>query len=313
MKTSGSQNDAWIKRFDYIQQVKSRLSPLPQPLDFTQKNRILMKINGIGRKAKSLRSSSGKIVKLPYKILCSGLYANQTPLSFLVQGQAGKVSLCLGTWTFPNNKKNFQHSLNNRLEQLNSVLKGLYPYLEIEPINDHQKFLNNRSRELGSAPCIGLVLGHPSTMETDAQDGATSMDRLFQAMSSCPDGWAFLVLAEPVPETLVRHYRTSLFNEMRAIQFAIKAEEISEAFGKNYTRMLQVAVQSQTEGITSGAWKTAVYLPEMPCQFKAPGHTLCEKHDQCITVRIHQPGLKAVLSFMPELPYPGAWKQPSIW
>src|SRR5215212_2470716 len=97
-------------------------------------SRRLLRVAGIGRPDKEARSRRPDPESLrwrpPTAELITGLYGYRIPLAFQVVGSPEGVRVHLGTWSARTGPDQAQ---DRRIEVIESVLRGLYPVIDLEP------------------------------------------------------------------------------------------------------------------------------------------------------------------------------------
>lgn len=246
---------------DYLQRNDFIINELPASASMTDAPpplRRLWHIRGIGRIHKSpfpngrtgpaFEMFSDQPGRLNSEDILVGLYGYKIPLAFLVLGSPGGVTVCLGTWS-PTGNGNVSDAISNEQQAiLKTVLKGLYPAIDLDPADT----------QLLRPPAAGFALGIPTAKPPDPFDGALPLDRLIRAMAGTT--WAGLVLAQPVGEGMTNSLRHCFINEIRAVSAAEQAELAPSPLAEHYKELLKVALTDMTHGQAVGAWRTAVYL-----------------------------------------------------
>jgi hypothetical protein len=177
--------------------------------------------------------------------LAVGLYGYKIPLAFLIRGEAGNIGIHLGIWSPSGQEGAPAAVLDERHEILGTVLRSLYPAIDLMPA----------APELSRPMLAGLVLGIPTPGAADAADAALPIDRLVRALHGAR--WAALVLAEPVDEGWAGSLRDTVINEIRSVQAAAGATTAPSPLAEHYSGLLNVALGSLCRG---EVWRTAVYL-----------------------------------------------------
>lgn len=238
---------------DYLQRNNIDLSGLSGNTPSTSAPpdlRRLWRIRGVGRIDKnSMKPLGGGHDRPPIADALIGLYGHKIPLSFLVSGARGEVSMKLGTWSQANRERISATALDGQQDILKAALNSLYPATDLAP---EEEVVLNRS------PRSGLALGIPTTKPPNSGDGALSIDRLIRAMSGST--WACLVLAEAVDESAIVTLRNSLTYEMRNVEAGTQADKAPSPLAKNYLQLLTAALKALTTGLEIGLWRTGVYL-----------------------------------------------------
>jgi hypothetical protein len=246
MMASGS---VTTSRIDYLQ----RVGPGPQitggsRTEGSPESRRLLRVRGIGRPEKERERPSGiraERWRPATAELITGLYGYRIPLAFSIVGSREGVRLSIGTWSARTARDAVQAQ---RVAVIDSVLRGLYPVVDLEPVVDEP-----RSWALG-----GLALGVPAPVGVDEADGAAPIDRVIRSMTGTD--WSALVLAYPVSEDALGKLRDSVINEMRAVESAAKNELAPSPLTEQYVELLKTSLAAAGEGLAMGAWRTAVYL-----------------------------------------------------
>src|SRR5205807_309113 len=113
-------------------------------------------------------------------------------------GSPDGVDIRLGTWSARSDTR--PQTQDRRLAVVASVLRGLYPVVDVEPAIDQ--------------PCTwplgGMALGVPAPIGVDDADGSVPIDRVIRSMTGT--SWAALVLAYPVAENAIANERSGLLN-----------------------------------------------------------------------------------------------------
>jgi hypothetical protein len=210
-------------------------------------SRRLLRVAGIGRPEKEPQRAIMKPERWrPVTAeLITGLYGYRIPLAFYLLGSAEGVRIHLGTWSARAASGDVQ---DRRIGVIESVLRGLYPVVDVEPAAD----------EPLAWPLGGMALGVPAPAGIDDTDGATPIDRIIRSMTGT--GWAALVLAHPASEDAIGEVRSSVLNEMRAVASAAESEGAPSPLTEQYAELLKSALASASEGMATGAWRTAIYL-----------------------------------------------------
>lgn len=246
---------------DYLQrsQVTAAVSPIQATITTAPLHlRRLWRIHGIRcldksqihRQATGNSQTSGN--ESPVRLLSEdaliGVYGYKIPIAFFVWGEPEGVAIHLGSWS-PKWENASEDTLENRKTIVSTVLKSLYPAIELEKIKE---------QAMDQPPLAGLALGIPTVKLPHPLDGALPLDRLIRAMYGT--NWACLVLAQPVDEGVVINLRKNIINEMRSSETAAKAEGVPSPLAKHYIELLQIELKRLANGRAVGAWRTAVYL-----------------------------------------------------
>jgi DNA helicase HerA-like ATPase len=234
-------------RIDYIQ--RSDTGPVIPPGDVTAgaaATRRLLRVEGIGRPAKD-RGRSGFSPKWrpPSADLITGLYGYRIPLAVSVVGSKRGVEFRIGTWSAKAAPGTIQ---DRRIEIIESVLRGIYPVIELERVDDRP----------AAWPLGGMSLGIPAPGEIDDTDGAIPIDRVIRSMTTAP--WELLILAYPAAESAIAEVRNGILNEMRSVESAARSEAAPSPLTDQYLALLKASLTATGEGMATGAWRTGVYL-----------------------------------------------------
>jgi hypothetical protein len=235
------------EHLDYLQRISPRFPPRPASVDWVHRDlRRLSRVFGVGRLDKAPVVRTEQTHRLPTEDLLSGLHGARVPLAFLVQGKPGQVFMHIGTWAHDSVGADVAH------ETLLSLLSGSYTSV------DQKIQLGAAKASVQDWSRAGFVLGIPTAKAPDPVDGSLPMDRLIRALSDTE--WCFLVLAEPEPEQGIAALRGNVIFEMRAAEAQLEAKRAPKALVDHYTELLKASLTSLTEGISTGAWRTAAYL-----------------------------------------------------
>ena len=212
-------------------------------------SRRLVRVRGVGRPPRpphEVPPAAETLWRPPTAGLLTGLYGYRIPLVFSLLGSAEGVEVRFGTWS----ARGTAHQ-DRRHDVLTSVLRGLYPVVDLvaaDPTADVAADL----------PLAGLALGTPAPDGPDRHDRSVALDRLLRSVAG--DRFEAIVLAYPVAETAVGSIRAQVLNESRAVSNAVRAEGAASPLAEQYLRLLEVAHMSLGEALTTGGWRTAVYL-----------------------------------------------------
>src|SRR4051812_20545056 len=236
------------QRVDYLQRSGSEPHITSGPrTEGGADGRRLLRIRAIGRPAK-LRprpTAGSERWRPPTAELITGLYGYRIPVAFQLLGSPDGVRVALGTWSARAASPPVQQ---RRLAVIESVLRGLYPVVDVEPAN----IVETRW------PLAGVALGVPSPAGIDDTDGAAPIDRVVRSMTGA--NWSILVLAYPAAEPAIAEVRDSVLNEMRAVQSAAKSELAPSPLTEQYVELLKTSLATAGEAMATGAWRTAAYL-----------------------------------------------------
>ncbi|MFF8352969.1 ATP-binding protein [Streptomyces chartreusis] len=242
-------DDVTAASLDYLQRVgftppqsvpSDRLTRAPGEL------RTVLRAISVGRldKGSPLAVRSGPGIPITRDLLVT-LYNYMVPVAFIVSAQPGHAAVHFGTW-LPEAGSAQSADYNGRL--LATALRTLYPAIELEADEP----------AIDTWPTGGLVMGIPTPKSPDAADGAAQLDRLFRALHEL--SWAALVLAQPVGESFVRDLKLRVINEMRSVETARALGGVPSPLADHYMELLDGQLRAFSDGQSSGAWRTAVYL-----------------------------------------------------
>ena len=242
-----SLESASTAKVDYLQ--RSGMTPVFTASAITagaRSTRRLLRVRGIGRPEKELdRQLAVTGWRPPTTSLITGLYGYRIPLVFLIAGSTHGVAFHLGTWSGRDAPGEIQ---DRRASVIASVVKGLYPVVDLEPGGEPQTVW----------PLGGMALGVHAPSGIDGSDGGAPIDRIVRSLTGTT--WQVLVLAYPAAEDAIGEVRSSILNEMRAVSAAAKNEGAPSPLTQQYTDLLDSGLMSMSEGMATGAWRTAIYL-----------------------------------------------------
>jgi hypothetical protein len=237
---------------DYLQRNGFRPTPLsgvPSRTSAPPELRLLQRVKGVGRTEKTASSASEPVLRMPSEDVLIGLYGYKIPVAFLVCGDEHGVALHTGTWSPAQREKTKREVLGDRQRLLEGLLRSTYPAVDLDSVEASLPI---------AFPFAGFVLGNPTAKPPDVQDVTLPLDRLIRSLSGTR--WAFLVLAEPVAESVTTELRANVINEMRVVQTAVEATRAPSPLAQQYTELLQLLLASLTQGLAAGMWRSAVYL-----------------------------------------------------
>lgn len=241
---------------DYLVRHGEDLDPKPVDSRWTTAPpslRRMWRINSVGRpdkleRVERLQAGAHRPFRMPGEELAAGLYGYLLPMAYLLRGDGSGVEVEIGTWS-PAERESASHTvLEGRQQILMSVLRGLYPIIEAKP----------SSQVWPELPLAGMAMGIPATRPTDVSDTAAPIDRLIRAMRGA--SWAHLVIAEPVDLAFVIGLRRDVINEMRIALTAQQSQLAPSPLAQHYVDLLHRLLASLTTGMSTGMWRTAVYL-----------------------------------------------------
>lgn len=238
-------------RIDYLQRCGAA-ADLPVATSHTcgdPTSRRLLLVRGISRPPRDPRTAASgerENWRPPTTELITGLYGYRIPLVYLVQSTSAGVEVSLGVWpTVPTVDPARQ---DGRLNVVDSVLRGLYPAIDLAP------HTAPRQRHRHGAIAVGV----PAPSGVDERDGATPIDRIIRSMAGSE--WSLLVLAQPLAEHAIITEREAILNEMRTVMSAAKNEAAPSPLTEHYIELLKVALEATGMGMATGAWRVGIYL-----------------------------------------------------
>jgi len=242
------------EHLDYLQRIGivpgdiSRAHPVVSvPIE----QRRLLRIDGVGRLEKALvpEVEQGKQpVRQQSEDILIGLYGYRIPVVFYVRGDPAGVAIHIGSWESTAQGQSPLVTLDSGQNVLRGVLHGLYPAIELAPV----------AVQMSIWPKSGFVLGIPTVKPPDPSDGALPLDRLIRALAGTQ--WAYLVLAEPVPDHITSKLQQNIIYETRTVQAATKGAGVPNPLAEYYTELLKTGLTTLTQGQGVGTWRTGVYL-----------------------------------------------------
>lgn len=236
-----------VANLNYLQRANKGLADVP-PFSTPQAlSRCLFHITGIGiNKQQAQARSNNKELPLPTEILLSALYGNRIPVAFMVSNRNHHVKIQIGTWSAAGG--NGTASIERRQSILASALGSLYESIDIEPVQ----------HDLFDFPNCGMALGVPSFTNPHSTEEPVALDRIIRALSDA--NWSFIILAEPVAESIVSQLRQTIIEEMRMVEVTSKSGQAPQALLEHYGDLLKFSLETFTSAINIGGWRTAVYL-----------------------------------------------------
>ena len=214
-------------------------------------NRRMFRVRAIGQPRRpEPRSTPGDdVFRHPTESLLVGLSTYAIPVAFEVLGTPAGVEFRIGTWV---EGEPGQSGLEGNAAVLESLLRGLYPFVEI--IDGSEAAQPDPGLTFG-----GIVIGQPAPSRRDETDAAVAWDRVLRAMRGTT--YRVLVLAQPVAEGDTARLRNDVIEEMRATTVAEGPVSPTLApLAKYYSSILERMLKDLTEARAAGAWRTGVYL-----------------------------------------------------
>jgi hypothetical protein len=216
--------------------------------------RRLWQIDGIGvteKFAKTPETKPDAQVHLPTLDLLMGLYGFRVPIVFSVQSQEERLSVSMGTF-LPHGQISDSGQAARILGERNQIVRAL--------LQATFRSIDARAADpaLAEPQAAGIVIGIPSVKPPDAIDGALPLDRIVRAMSGAK--WGFLVLAEPVLESMNIELRLKAIEDLKGAKYYLKTLPFPDPLSEHYSELLEATVSDYTYGAGIGGWRTSVFL-----------------------------------------------------
>jgi len=178
--------------------------------------------------------------RLPAESFLAALSTFHVPFTFSVVGAGHTIHLEFGTW---------QTTTDLELQELTllSALRIAYPALRIESTIDHPQ----ATLRMGA-----YVIGLPSFDRY--KDGFSPLDELIRSVGS--GQWSATVVAEPISLNLVEQMRGELLAELSDVSASAYHAKVPSDLASGYLDLLKQLLRSYNVAMSSGAWRTAVYL-----------------------------------------------------
>jgi hypothetical protein len=174
--------------------------------------------------------------------LLAGLAGESIPFVFQVDGGPGGVRFSVGTWGAENGA-----GLRQQHDVLTSLVDGAY--LSVSRATRPVDVPAYASLTLG-----GLAHGVPSGV---ISDGEAPWDRLLRGLPGA--NFSVLILAEPIDAATLLQLRDVALEDLRAA-LSVSDPRGTAPLTKAYERQVEALVESLDRGLSTGAWRTAVYL-----------------------------------------------------
>ncbi len=205
-----------------------------------------VRVLAIGREEKKPVQVTTEAWRLVSDDLTPGLYGQRVPVAFHVCGDASGLQVRVGTWS--SRPDAGPDLVPRRAAVLEGVLGALYPQVQLL-----------RSASVPTAwSAAGLALGVPTAKRPQDGDPSAPLDRIVRAMQG--SDWSLLVLAHPVNETRIAALRDAVLNEARQLKEVTAAAGAPSPLADAYETLLTASLKSLNEGMSTGAWRTCVYL-----------------------------------------------------
>ena len=241
-------------RMSYLQ-GNARGTPLPGPVTagtaFVPGTRYEFEVRGIGRDDKQAPAppADPRVWRLPFGDLLAGAYTYRVPVSYRISSAGSGLSLSMGTWS---REEGGDQTCIRRTEVLRSLLGAFYPVVSTATAHPV------RPETRPESTTGGLIRGHPTAKAPVAGDNVLPVDRVIRALGD--RAWSVSILASPEPETTPEGLRAALIAELASAEDAEKATGHELPVVKQFTDLVEPALQALLDAATTGAWRTAVYL-----------------------------------------------------
>lgn len=254
-------------------------------------------ISGIGFNDSAHEKDQARIFAT--EALLAGLAGATIPCAFQVQGSPEGVRFSIGTWS-----KDGDGELHQQHQVLTSLLDGIYPSVT-------RASNPEATHSLGRFPLGGIAHGIPNGL---IRDGDAPWDRLLRGLQGA--NFAVIILAEPIDPGSLTQLRDVALEDLRA---ALSTNDARGAppLTLAYERHIEALVESLNRGLTSGAWRTGVYLLGDVASYwrlAAAWQGLFSNTEQVITsLRVLPLDEAAALAAGWSLPYQPAPSGPRLW
>jgi len=243
------------ERMSYLRGQRGKTPP-PGPLSDENVQvpgtRCEFEIRGLGREDKLSPTPTGdpRQWRQPFGDLLLGAYTYGMPVSYRITStNEHGLTLSLGTWS---KKVNDDALCIARARVLRTLLGVMYPVVTTTQTHEIRPSL----KSFGAG---GLILGHPTAKAPVPGDNVLQIDRVIRALGSRE--WRVSVLSHPEHEAIPDNLRNVLIAEIATAENAEKATRLLELPAvKQFTEVVEPTLRALLEGITQGAWRTAVYL-----------------------------------------------------
>jgi Helicase HerA, central domain len=226
---------------------------------FAPGTRYEFEVLGVGREEKPPPAppSDPRVWRLPFEDFLTGASTYRVPVSFrIAMANTSGLTLSLGTWS---QEPDDDDDCIRRAEVLRSLLGVLYPVVTTTPPHPFRStdgLLNGAG---------GLITGHPTAKAPVVGDNVLPVDRLIRALGSRP--WSVNILAAPESETLPQRLREALVAELNFAHEAQRATGHDLPVVKQFTALVEPALEALLDATMMGAWRTAVYLQADPATY----------------------------------------------
>ncbi len=233
---------------DYLQRIGITPGAISASTTMTSASpglRRLWQIHEVGRSEKQSIPRQEQKVHLPSEDVITGLFGSNVNLAFIVRGTPSSVAIHLGAW-LPANQSG--QDIDQHFDIVKSTLNSLYPATR----------MSETMADISGFPLGGIALGIPTAKHPETSDGAQALDRLIRAMSGV--NWACMILAMPVGEGFTSKLRQDVIEEMRTVHIAGQTGAAPKPLLDHYNDLLKNLLLSYTSGLSTGMWRTGVYL-----------------------------------------------------
>jgi len=205
-----------------------------------------------------------KIVTLRYLMedIAAGLYAEKTPLIYLIIGEPPKINLFIGTYQIEHSSNRTLPTPDESLSTLKVSLQSAYPgidFLKEQRGDDLFIYdLPHLQDMINTLNYAGIVMGTPTTKVGTDEIGVEQIERLIRGMWGTK--WGYMVIAMPVDDQDVIKLYNSTLNELRIVADEEESCGMQSPISVKYKELLNVFLKKIEVGKTRGMWHTAVYF-----------------------------------------------------
>ncbi|WP_162564392.1 MULTISPECIES: ATP-binding protein [Microbacterium] len=226
---------------------------------FVPGTRYEFEVGGIGRddKEPAPPPTDPATWRIPFEGFLAGAYAYRIPVAFRVgtDDVGGGIRVHLGTWS---SSPGADERCRRRLEVFMSMLRGLYPRVDLGPA----RAVSAEADASSGARGLQLVTGFPTPRAPIGGDNTFPIDRLVRAMG--PARWSATILAAPEPESVPRSVREALTAEIDLALGEQRAAGIESPIVEQWKELAKPFFDDLVEAASNGAWRTAVFLRADP-------------------------------------------------
>ncbi|MCU0568233.1 MAG: DUF87 domain-containing protein [Oculatellaceae cyanobacterium Prado106] len=224
----------------------------------------LAQIQGVTRIHPS-SPSQGSITPYPSQDILAGLNGQKIPLYYLIQGEKERIHLYIGTTK--------DNATATSAETVYSMFSSQYPGLELAeteqialPLNSvptvSEQELQSIRDDLAECQSIGMITGVPTPKGEEGDRLGTQIDRLIRGLYGT--NWTFLVLAEPVEDSLLSTLELAVVEERLRLPQEQGIQEWQQQMGQpvayHYEELLKFWQQLLEASLYEGGWWVQAYL-----------------------------------------------------